>query len=66
MNNEHLRKVVRVLAIVVVRAVRKNDTAQQSLNIRKVLKIFEPVLALYKLVLQDMEIVLQKMRYNYI
>jgi len=54
-----LRKDVRVSAIVVVIDVRETDTAQQLLNVRKVLKIFTPVLALYKLVLQDMERVLK-------
>ena len=64
---EQLRKDVRVSAIVVVIDVRETDTAQQLLNVRKVLKIFTPVLALYKLVLQDMEIVLKiEIQFNYI
>jgi hypothetical protein len=39
MNNEHVRKVIRVSAIVVVRTVRKM-AAQQVLKIRKMLKEF--------------------------
>ena len=37
---EHLRQVVRVLAIVAVIVVRNNDTVLQFLNFRKVLNIF--------------------------